>query len=269
MCYFVKGAAPLTNFLVSLAEYMQVLIAKTKLLGNPDTPGKEGEIAKQRRVGAMGWTQILAGIGGLAAFANDVIGNNDDDELSTTKKIGLSTSMLASAGALFTTYIEKMLVIATSKGKKVGNEISGIFLNAHNDLRTVSEYLVMVLYPWVRQIKPVKRVIDFVVPVLAFRDGLGSFLGNGISKVFTKEPNIKVPDKPRRFLKRLFFINGEFEDPIKNVKVPDIVGNELIIGENGLRSMYAPIYKALGCKNFPEVRLENGNGEKLLLVDAA
>ena len=268
MCYFVKGAAPLTNFLVSLAEYIQVLIAKTKLLGNPDTPGKEGEIAKQRRVGAMGWTQILAGIGGLTAFVNDIRKEDNDEDLSIAKKIGLSTSILASAGALFTTYIEKMLVIATSKGKKVGNEISGIFLNAHNDLRAVSEYVVMALYPWVRQIKPVKKLIDFAVPVLAFRDGLGSFLANGISKVFTKELNIKVPDKPRRFLKRLFFINGEFEDPIKNVKVPGIIGNELVIGENGLRSMYAPIYKALGCKNFPEVKLENSNGEKLLNVAA-
>lgn len=268
MWYFTKGAAPLTSFLVSIAEYLKVLIANTKLLGNPNASGKEGEIAKQRRVGAMAWTQILAGIGGFAAFLNNITSKEEVENLSLPKKIGLSTSMLTSALGLFTIYTEKMLVIATSKGKRIGNEIAGIFLDAHNDLRAILEYLVMSVYPWVRKIKPIKMVIDLLVPVLAFRDGFGSFLTEGISKVFKNEANFKFPDKIRRFLKRIFYINGEFEDPIKNVNFPDIICNDLVIGQNGFRGLYAPVYRALGCRNFPEVKLKNGDGNKYLVIAA-
>lgn len=268
MLFFAKGAAPFTNFFISLAEYMQVFIARTKIFGNPDANTKEGEIARQRRVGAMAWTQVFAGFGGFAAFLTEMFKNEEPEDLSFFKKTGLSLSILASAGALFTTYAEKMIVIATSKGKKVGNEISGIFLDANNDLRAVAEYLVMAIYPWVRHIRPIKRTIDLLVPILALRDGLGNFTADGINKVFVKKPSKHLPNGLKRFLKKLFFINGEYENPAKYVGLPNMLCGEWFLGKNGLRSKYAPIYKALQCKNFPEIKLENNGHGKLLLVNS-
>jgi len=268
MWFYARGAASTTNLLLSLTDYMQVFVARTKLLGDPEKPTIDGEIARQRRVGAMAWTQILGGVGGIGAFIAGLLGKKDDDEeLSLTKKLGLSFTTLLSAATLLATYSEKMVIATTSKGKKIGNETSGIVLDASNDIRTFFEYLIMTVYPWARSIKPVKTAIDIAVPFLALRDGFEILVHDGVSKVFKKEINYKLPQKVKEILKRIFFFNGREKYKPENISIPKILSSNWFLGENGTRNkIIAPIFKFLGCKNFPELFTEDEGSDKVLFV---
>jgi len=271
MWYFVPSAAPTTNFLVALADYLQVHIARTKLFGDPNVDSESGQIAKQRRVGAMAWTQVLAGAGGIGSFVTEAIfGENDDGDLSTGKKSLLSLSSLVAASTMLTTYSEKMVVATTSKGKKVGNEIKGIVLDANNDIRAALEYVAMAIYPWVTSIKSIKKAIDLAVPILAIRDGLGNFISDGISTVFTNKPNIQFPEKLGSFLKYALFIftNGKNgKRPFSHVSLPKPLAQQWFLGEGNFRDRYlVPIFSALGCKTIPKVNMEGENGSRALVV---
>lgn len=268
MWYNTRGAAPTTNVFLSVADYLQVFVARTKMLGDPEHPSRDGEIARQRRVGAMAWTQGLGGIGGITSFISEFLSkNHEEHELSTSKKVQLSLATLASVATMFVSYAEKMILATTSKGKKNGNETSGILLDAYNDIRAISEYLVMAIYPWVRSIKPIKKAIDIAVPILAIRDAIENFVHDGISAVFLKKSNFVFPQKVKTFLKSLFFINGSEKFKIENVKLPGLVGTNWYLGENGIRNKFiAPVFRFLGCDNSPELYVKGENGDKVIVI---
>lgn len=271
MQYFASGAASLTNFLIAIADYAQVFIARTNILGNPDEKNTSGEIAKQRRVGAMAWTQIISGIGGLGAFLKDMLVSKEkevEDDLSSLHKTGLSFTSLTAAMTMLATYSEKVLIASTSKGKQTGNEIKGIMLDARNDFRACIEYIVMSLYPWLRTIKPAKHIIDFLVPITALRDGIVNFVTDGVSKVFAKEPNAPLPDKLKNILKYLFLIPDSTNGSVDHISVPAPISSNWFLGENGVRNnLLVPIYKSLGCKNIPKISLqENKEGDRTLSI---
>ena len=259
-----RGAAPVTNFCVSLADYIQVYIARTKLLGNPETD----PIAKQRRVGAMAWTQVLAGVGGLGSFVKDlVLGNGELSNNSVSKKLSLSVSSLFAATTMLTTYSEKMITATTSKGKdQQGNEIKGIVLDANNDIRAAVEYAVMAVYPWVSQIRPIKQAIDLMVPIFALRDGMENFIHDGISKVFKREPNTQFSQGIRNFFKTILFINEE-SDKTSKAYIPRIFCSDWFLGIGKFRDKcLKTIYEFLGCKNIPKVNLTQENGKEMLVL---
>ena len=264
MWFSTAGVAPLTNTFVSLAEYLQVVVANTNLLGDPEDHSESGEIARQRRVGAMAWTQVLAGAGGLVAFLTNLFSPETERNISGVKKAGLSGSMLAGAGLLYTTFAEKMLVITTSKCKQVGNESKAIFLDARNDLRAIPEYLVMAFYPWIKSIKPLQYGIDFTVPILALRDGLESFVTDGLNWVFSNEKSKMLPESVRKNLRTLLFLS-EAQDT--NTTLPAILQGGSYL--NGFRNnVVVKLFKGIGCKNIPEIKLKNESGQRSLQIAA-
>ena len=267
MWFNERGAAPITNFLISIADYAQVFIARTKLLGDPDQNNGAGTIAKQRRVGAMAWTQVLAGVGGLGSFVKDLtVRDRESNNNPISKKLSLSISSLFASLTMLTTYSEKMITATTSKGKEVGGEIKGIALDANNDIRAAIEYLVMSIYPWVSQIKPVKKSIDLLVPIFALRDGMENFIHDGISKVFINEKNFSLSTKVKNFFKAVLFINEESNKTSKGY-IPRIFCSNWFLGIGKFRdSFLGNIYELLGCKNIPKVNLAEENGKEMLIL---
>lgn len=259
------GAAPVTNFCVSLADYLQVHIARTKLLGDPEKDPN----AKQRRVGAMAWTQVIAGVGGLASFVKDlVIGDGKHSNNSISKKLSLSASSLFASLTMLATYSEKMITATTSKGKEVGNEIKGIVLDANNDIRAATEYTVMAIYPWISKIKPVKQAIDFLVPVFALRDGMENLIHDGVSKVFANKANVALPKGMRNFFKTVLFINEESPQTSK-AYIPKVFCSNWFLGIGRFRdTVLRKIYEFLGCKNIPNVNLAEEDGKEILVLQA-
>lgn len=268
MWLFVKGPATATNLLVALTDYAQVFIARTKLLGNPDQDTPEGEISRQRRVGAMAWAQVLAGVGGLGSFGvENVLKSKEDEnrELSLFSKTGLSATSFLAGLTMLTTYSEKMVVAATSKGKKVGNEVKGIVLDANNDLRAFSEYLIMSFYPWVNKIKPLKKLIDFAVPFLSIRDGLCNFVNDGVSSVFFARPNTKLSKNTKALLKNSLLITNGEKHNVENIHLPAPLATKYFLGESGIRNNFiVPVFKRLGCNSIPDIAIDVDSRQLLI-----
>lgn len=262
-----RGPATITNFLIPIAEYLQVHAIRTKLFGNPDAEGLEGEIAKQRREGSIAWIQAFAGSGGLASFLLKLIkGENGDRGLSSFRKASLS--LLSTLGSLmmFTTYIEKELLGVTSKGKIIGNECKGIRLNSNSDLRASIDELTMATYPWIGGFGPLKKAVDLLIPLLAIRDSVKHFVNEGISGLVINKPNIELPEKLKKFLRMAFFIFETGRDSI-NFSLPNILRSKKLLGEGGFRDKYMlPVFRFLGCNGAPKINIEGENGNKALVI---
>ena len=262
-----KGPATMTNFFVTVAEYLQTFIARTKLFGDPNQEGKEGKIALDRREGATAWIQVLTGTIGLGRFFSDLLfgEKEDSEEKPFLKKAGLSLLALTGAAGMFFTYIEKALLCVTSKGKKVGNECKGIKMNFESDARTVADWLTLAIYPWAQSMKPLRSAIDFVIPYLAMRSGLKHMKNEGVSKVFNKEENFEMSEGVKGFLKHLFLMgnNGDLE----HYSVPKFLATNSFLGEGGIRDKYlVPLLKLFGCKSIPQVNIVEDSVQERSLV---
>jgi hypothetical protein len=266
MWAFEGGPATTTNFLASIAEYMQVYIARTKLLGDPNASGLTGQIAKQRREGAMAWVQAVAGVTGLAGFGLERINPGQDEyESSIPKKIGLSAGCLAGSAMMFGTYIEKALVALTSRGKTEGNECKGIKLNANSDARAIIDWFTMAIYPWVKNVKAVKAAIDLCIPLAALRDGVQHWVNEGVSKVFSNNQNSQFSNSTKKLLRYLFFLPAK--ENANNYTMPSIFTGDWLLGAGKFRDKYlVPILRLLGCKNIPNINVEGENGHTALVV---
>ncbi|GEM_PF-4995863 len=266
MWAFEGGPATTTNFLASIAEYMQVYIARTKLLGDPNAPGLMGQIAKQRREGAMAWVQAVAGVTGLAGFGLErFIPAENEYESSIPKKIGLSAACVAGSAMMFGTYIEKALVALTSRGKTEGNECKGIKLNANSDARAIIDWLTMAVYPWVKNVRTVKAAIDLCIPLAALRDGVQHWVNEGISKVFANNENSHFSSSTKKLLRYLFFLPAK--ENANSYTIPSIFTGGWLLGAGKFRDKYlVPILRFLGCKNIPNINVEGENGHTALVV---
>lgn len=259
-----RGPATLTNFLLPIAEYLQVHAVRTKLLGNPDAEGIEGEIAKQRREGSIAWIQGLAGSGGLASFVLKALkGENGDNGISLLRKALLSSLSFFGSAMFFFSYFEKELLATTSKGKIIGNECKGIKLNANGDLRASIDELAMAAYPWITGLKSVKKAVDLLIPLLAIRDSVRHFVNEGVSGVVTNKPNLTLPPQIKNLLRRVFFIsNGDVN--LTNLSLPNIFRNK---GFFNFRDRFMiPVLELMGCKKIPKIKMDGENGDKHLVV---
>src|SRR3989338_3074605 len=259
----VPGPATTTNFLTSFGEVLQVLTANSKFFGNPrDVKPEIAKQAQDRSEGAMAWLQVFAGVGGLSGVVMDMVKKEeqDVDSLPFFKKLGLSVSSFISSVLMFFGYGEKSLLSATcQKNSKKFNSIS---LNGRSDARCSIEWACMTLFPWVTGVKQLKTLIDILIPVFALKDGIGHFIREGISMVFsnkqTKFENI-FGKGFTTFLRSTLFRNGH------QIPVPPLFGSEWYLGGKnspGFRDKYVfPYLKLLRC-NPPIHKL----GENELIV---
>ena len=250
-----RKPAPLAAFLMSVAEYFSVPIARTALLGS-------GEIGKQRREGAGAHLQGIVGLCGIGSFIHQSLKEGEtEEELSLTKKLCLTFASVVNSALMFFTFGEKALLSVTSKGIK-NNECIGMALNAKSDLRTSLSWLTVGIYLWLSKIKPLKNVIDFLVPLLSLRDALAYYAEEGFSLVFKNSTNLKLPNGLRKFLSFITLMNGSGE--FKNI--PWIFDKNWFLSKGGFRDKYLiPIFQALGCK-LPSINTNGKDGEYIVSI---
>lgn len=262
--WLIKSPATFTNAVTSVGELIQVRIANTKRLGDPlSVDPVKRKIAESRREGATAWVQFFAGLGGLLSLLMDTIkgGQKEVHELSFFKKLGLSTTSFLSTVFMLFGGGEKNLIATLSKNNSTEDDNER--MNAHSDFRCFAEWATMTIFPWVTSIKPVRTIVEIVIPLLALREGIGHFVREGINSVFSNSLNKELPHKLKNILKKIFFTNEDKHDHKTHDKVPGMFACKWFLGTEkraGFRTKYIiPILRFFGC-NPPHYNLdENSN----------
>ena len=267
--FFLPSAATVTNALTSCGEYGQVLIARTKSLGDTSAPDENSSLdelkktndrikqAESRREGAMAFMQLGAGtLGAMSNVLDFVKGSTKDvQDLSVFKKVGLSAASFISSVSMFLGWGEKSIMSSISKG---GPESENMSMNAASDFRCFLEWSAMTVYPWIRGFKLARKGLDILIPYLAIREGLKHFIHEGISKVINNDVlDFKkcFGEKITNVLKFVFQIKDN-----KNKGIPHLFFLNWFLGGkkgDGFRSkVLLNILRAFKC-NAPECWLEN------------
>lgn len=271
---FIQGAATFTNWMTSLAELAQVGIANTKVLGDPRNKDDEkAEIAKLRRESAMAWTQISAGFAGLFSYVLDFIKKGDEEihAMSFFKKLTLSVASAVCAISMFFGFGEKTLIATVANGHS--KESKNIRMNGDSDGRCAVEWTGMSIFTWFSQIKPVKAVIDFVVPYFALREGLEHLIANVVNVVIDERKHNfhdLFGKTTKNILEKIFFISSEHHDQIQG-KTYWPFNTEWFLGtsqQDGFRTrVIVPILRFFGCRQYlPLINLMGDIDKKGVIV---
>lgn len=271
---FIQGAATFTNWMTSLAELAQVGIANTKVLGDPrDKDDEKAEIAKLRRESAMAWTQVSAGFAGLFSYVLDFVKPGDEEihTMSFFKKLTLSVASAVCAVSMFFGFGEKTLIATIANGHS--EESKNIRMNGDSDGRCAIEWSGMSIFTWFSQIKPVKAVIDFVVPYFALREGLEHFMANDVNVVIDERRH-KFEDlfgkTTKKILEIIFFISSEHHNKIQG-KTYTPFNTEWFLGtsqQDGFRTrVIVPILRFFGCRQYlPVINFQGDIDKKEVMV---
>lgn len=251
LAWLIKSPATFTNAATSLGELLQVKVANTKLFGDPKSEdnGKRKE-AEIRREGIMAWLQVLAGTGGLLHLGLEVVKNKEHElqELPFVQKIILSTTSLFSTVFMFFGGAEKNLIATLAKNDSTEDDC--MRMNAHSDFRCFAEWGTMTIFPWISEVKPVRALVDILIPFFALREGIGHFIREGINFVFNNKV-VPIKEGTKRTLKTVFFTNGDKHDHKESNSIPWPFNTQWFLGnskEDGVRDKYLiPLLKLFRC----------------------
>ena len=251
-----RQPATLTAFLVSLAEYANVLVSGklSHIFGKGDTGTKNRE-------GFIAHVQGLVGLVGLGSLVSEVVKEKEEEEMSLTKKVGLTAAAVVNSALMFLGFGEKSLLASISKGMK-GHECKGMQLNANSDLRTALSWLTIGFYVWLSKIKPIKLGIDLAIPLLAVRDALAHYAHDGFTVLGGKNPVKKLPKGFSSFLSTITFSKGED----KRSGVPWMFNKHWFLGKGKFRDTFiVPVAKILNCK-VPQCNINGHKDEHIVSV---
>ena len=239
------GPATLTNLATTLSENIQVVIAGYESAKGLKT---QEELKANKENRELGMAMAVAASGGLGFYqwAKEIKGESHEvAELPPWQKTGLTAASLVSAAMMGIGYVEKSIMAALAKGENGGERASEINLNARSDGRCCGEWLTMAAYLWIRNIKSIKMLIDFLFPFFALKDGLGD-----LYEAWSEKRNG----------------GGENNRRQEKIYIPEVAYNQQFLGRNqgeGIRSrVLVPIFKQFGCEPF-ECHL---NTDKELMV---
>lgn len=276
-----RTPATFTNLFTTLSELAQVIIANITAPGIyindiEDEKKKEEEKQKQKflatiRENAVSGVIATAGAVGLYKWFREILGVLKGEEveiadLSIVQKSSLSLASFLSSIGMFVGYGEKgafapVAKNSVNKGEIEKSRAKEMRANSRSDFRCSIEWLVMTVFPFVVQIRPIKVIIDFVIPAAALLDGAGDLYEWGSVK-FNNGHDHKhhegqdhecnhgftgLINKGMQFVKKILGIK---DDGKKTFSIPKIFFNTWYFGtekDNGIRSWMLPFYKLLGC----------------------
>lgn len=189
LVFLQRSAATIANAATSVGEFVQVLISNTQQhdLSKAKTEKErakleaENEKIEERSEDLMSGVISFAGGYGIYKFYKDAkkYFRGDDiseiQELTTSKKITLSSASLLNAGMMFLGNAEKTTMGLINRDENGGKKSIQMGLNGRSDGRCTLEWLSMVAFTWFSKFKPIKLIFDAVLPALAFKDGAQHF----------------------------------------------------------------------------------------------
>ena len=240
-----KSPAPFTNAATTLSEGVQVFAANIL--------PKHEELSEDIMAGVIS----VAGACGFYKWAKDMVGlvkgeTANLQSLPLWQKIGLSIASLVSSAMMFLGWSEKNSLAPLAKDENGGFTGKAMRLTGSNDMRCSFEWLMMTIFPWFKQFKPFKVLIDLALPLLAMQDGLGHFVKKAIKTSEGKFVDV---------LKKVFGLNDD-------VKIPNLFFRPWFFGRKegeGFRAKLLPLYKYFGCKD-PVICHMNENSELVVRV---
>lgn len=287
-----RTPATFTNLFTTLSECLQVLIANydnTKV--NPeeiqDVNEKKKVLKKlfrdkEKREDWINATLGVAGGIGLYKWGKEMLESFKGEEVEVRnlplyQKVLLSAGSFVSAVGMGAGYTEKCSFVPIAKEENGGLRAKEMRANGNSDFRCSVEWLFMTFFPFLVEMKPVKALIDFILPAFALMDSVGHFVekfklvknnndhascehghnhehgsecNHGVTGLF----NIVF----RWFRKNMLKVD---DNGHRELVIPKVLFNEWFFGNkegSGLRArILVPIYKLFG-SNPPECYMKDG-----------